>query len=57
VVGFGPAFEAVELPMLGRVMSIRLFLLRENESKIQCPMLCFELEQAHKFEPQHLGGG
>jgi hypothetical protein len=49
VVGFGLAFEAVELPMLGRVMSIWLFLLGENQSKIQHLMLCFELERARNI--------
>jgi hypothetical protein len=56
VVGFGPAFEAVGLPMLERVKSILLILMGENQSIIQRLMLCFELERAYKLEPQHLGG-
>jgi hypothetical protein len=48
-------FEILELPTWKRVMSIPLFLLGENQSKIQLSMLCFELERAHNIEPQHVG--
>jgi hypothetical protein len=55
-VRFRFGFETVELPMLEQVISIPLFLLRENQSKIQRSMLYFEPERTHNIQPQHLGG-
>jgi hypothetical protein len=46
---FSPAFETVELPMLERVMSIPLFLLGENQSRIQRSMLYFEPERTYNI--------
>jgi hypothetical protein len=51
LVRFKLSFNAVKLPMWGRVMSKPLFLFGENLSKIQGSMLYFEPERAHKFEP------
>jgi hypothetical protein len=43
-VRFRLAYETLKLPMLEKVMSIRLFLFAENQSKIQRSMLYFEPE-------------